>query len=351
MTTEHVNPPAEFASEIAALLLRGFMWHEFPRIAENAPFVTWVNLHENISQYRDFDLYRAYKEKLPWSDNRAEQAERVTRCARLVFTMCDWGLTKEGTTYWCAVHTALTEVARELSGEGEATPPRKRSAKRSAKSAPKPPVKKRVYRKPLPDRMAETLLARGYRILGEGCYSRVYIHDADPDYVIKVSIRPDDWPAFVKWGEEKGYAGKYTPKVLALKVFKGGYYIAKIERLEYEIGRCEDTDIRATYYEMKQIARVGYADREGDIFDKARAEATLNLLEQRQPGCVAYLNDFRKKWGSDDTDLHDYNWMVRKDGTIVMTDPITNEDHVSRTDRKSFRVKSGSNVFALPVAA
>lgn len=325
-------------AEAAACIFHAFDWFE-------ATFDAWNEVYRKLRAV-DPEACKAEQDRLDAIVGSGFDPCLARRAADAVMDCLTWPHQPEGVLYWNKVYRRLRDIAAKadpvecvdddfnLTFETPPTPMPVRSRKRSCF---------------LPDMIDSLLSTRGYRVIGEGMYSKVYAHDAEPEFVIKVSKRADDWPAFVKWGEDNGYAGTFTPKIVSMKVFKGGYYIAKMERLQGTIAEHNGEDLYEYYKEMKRIARYGsehYLNSSSKI-EQVRNKAALDLLTTEQPGCVAYLDHFRKEWGRDATDLHDRNWMVRGDSQIVMTDPVTDCGRVSGESRDNYRVKSSARVFAM----
>lgn len=154
----------------------------------------------------------------------------------------------------------------------------------------------------------------GFPQIGSGIFSNVFAFPNNPDKAIKVGKDDDAWPSYIKWATEKGYAGKFAPKVDSLK-FRDGFYVAIMERLiatmreiVYEGG---DNSYQNRLYQSEIISRGGKA--------KDLIEFVTDLRDAGLTG-----------------DLHPGNVMVRKDGQIVVTDPVAYDNRP-----KPFRIKSG----------
>ena len=162
---------------------------------------------------------------------------------------------------------------------------------------------------------------RGYVKLGGGLYSVVYAINAD--FAIKVGHN-DNWPNYIEWATQAGFAGTFAPKVYSLK-FHRGFYVAIMERLA-----CTIADLRAgnggrrskDHYEMAYKALLGGAglrfNEKADGFEHLKAF-----------GRLAYEAGFND-------DLHDGNVMLRRDGQIVLIDPSSNPPNKAR-----LRIKRG----------
>ena len=167
------------------------------------------------------------------------------------------------------------------------------------------------------------LRARGCHLLGHGLYSNVFSVPNKPDIVIKVG-EMDIWPDYVKWSIENGHAGKFAPKVYSLK-FHDGYYVAIVERLV------------CTIQELKFTPN---GERQQRPVEQVSVFNTMHFADDcYATDLVDYIRLLRK---ADLTgDLHDGNVMVRRDGSMVITDPAAGSFSSAR-----FRVKHGSTALA-----
>lgn len=332
MTAAAQNPEL---AEAAAYLMRAFVWDE-----HDAEKYRWAEAYHYLFDKGGHEEYCKLVDKLDALKTGKPNAEYCAKAASLIMSNLVWVWTPQGGNFWCQIYGKLCSMA-------EGCEPVSPSLPVLAEHKPTPVRRRSRF---LPDMMHDKLKALGYDVLGSGCYSKVYAHPSEPDFVIKVSSRADDWPAFVKWGEDNGYAGTFTPKVVAMKVFKSGLYIAKMERLDCEVGEKAGTDLYNRYKQMKNLARHGFDDKDCPL-ERAALEAQRALIEAHQPGTLGFCDAFHTRWGGIATDLHDGNWMVRSGNQIVMTDPITNGgDEVRAEGTGNFRVKSSPRVFAAPLA-
>lgn len=155
---------------------------------------------------------------------------------------------------------------------------------------------------------------RGYRQLGSGYFSKVFAKP-DQDKVIKVSAG-DAYPDYVRWLIESGYAGTFGPKVYAFKRYELEYGIAYnvtvLERMKETV-----TDSDAQTKKMCKDIRFAMERLNGHGFDKTE------LLERCPVNWHQFIRDAAKAGMTDD--LKTDNWMVRHDGSMVLTDPISYE--------------------------
>lgn len=174
---------------------------------------------------------------------------------------------------------------------------------------------------------AKGLEKRGFKLLGSGAFSRVYAKDGS-DRVLKVTRTPTDgWINYINWASKKGYAGSYAPKVFSYKYFKtkvkgGQFSVAVVERLEQTIYKANyKHDAHAVHSLLHMAAN-----------DNQMARTLVDLAA---PGILKF-NDQLRKLGAG-LDMHGGNFMLRKDGTLVFTDPVSSWR--GRTIRK--RMKTG----------
>lgn len=163
------------------------------------------------------------------------------------------------------------------------------------------------------------LLKHGFECIGGGVFSKVYAKPGS-DRCIKVAKAEDAWPAYILWAMRKRYTGTFAPKVYSLK-FHHGYYVAVMERLVCTLQDiiCDSDD----YYhhpgytnQVRDFCRLGehkHPDKADKWIKFAKAANGANLLQ----------------------DLHNGNFMLRKDGQLVLIDPA------SRFSPTRPRIKAG----------
>jgi len=133
-----------------------------------------------------------------------------------------------------------------------------------------------------------------FEFLGSGLYSDVFA-PAGSDRVIKVCRQCDDWPKYIFWATKHGYAGLHAPKVHSFRFIEDGrhsFYIASMERL----------------YPLTDDAR------------ELRREVLWNSSKRAAP-FHTFIKKLQQEFPQAD-DLHDGNWLCRKDGALVLTDPL-----------------------------
>lgn len=161
-------------------------------------------------------------------------------------------------------------------------------------------------------------------LLGVGCYSAVLRANNSKDQVIKIGSRADD--PWVDYYHEivKGMNTIHTPKVHRFyRDTTSGFYIAIMEELS-PLGQESINFI--SYVREYAEEEIGYAD----LLEKAKsmksipsAESFIDFIDYliarttviQRGGCDDYDMDSRT------LDIHQGNWMLRRDGTLVLIDP------------------------------
>lgn len=134
------------------------------------------------------------------------------------------------------------------------------------------------------------LKARGYKEIGDGCYSTV-LAKRGSDKVVKISRCKDSWLEYITWANRHGFGGSHAPRVYAFKQYPQ-FYVAIMERL--------DCTLKDVSWERKSAVRA-----------------------QKERGSMgSFFDQFREAFREYATDLHEGNWMLRGD-ELVLTDPIT----------------------------
>lgn len=157
----------------------------------------------------------------------------------------------------------------------------------------------------------ERLERRGFEKLGGGAFSHVYgkpgcstvvkvCHDGDRD----------PWPLFAAWAHANP-----SPFLQTIHSFKRhkGFYVAVIERMERTVACTDHADGHMT-------ATTVFA---GFVTSSRAPNRVEQAVLGAYPGIQGVLETMRAEF--DDKaywDLHQGNWMIRSDGSLVITDPI-----------------------------
>lgn len=156
----------------------------------------------------------------------------------------------------------------------------------------------------------EKLEKYGWKYHDGGAYSNVYTNSRKP-YVLKINTEFD--PAFQRFVNLiKKYPNKHFPQISDMKEYKVGrkkYYIYMIEKL-YKV---KDQFISSLIRD--------YTDYNGDDLENIDTDY-LEYLNKHKDFWAA-LNIIIKNQKDYEIDLHNDNFMKRKNGTIVLTDPYS----------------------------
>lgn len=157
---------------------------------------------------------------------------------------------------------------------------------------------------------------RNHQFLGSGIHSKVYLSRSG--YATKVCLFPDLWPEYVIWAEGEGYAGNLAPRVYSMRQVTGGYVatmelfantLSVLDREVFDVAGCLEG------YVYRRIHPAAYKE------DKMAPKLAKYL-----PGYEGFVRGFEKRFGNYPLwDLGSRNLMIRPDGTICITDPISGE--------------------------
>lgn len=167
---------------------------------------------------------------------------------------------------------------------------------------------------------SKALKKRGFERLGSGAYSTVFAKPGS-DRVIKVTHSADNWIDYVQWAAHRGYAGKYAPQVYSYKQIKGSkqtFSVSVMERMDEVFHKLDDDHDYKMLSGMMTFVGAG----------NAKAKIMLDTLA---PGVSQFVIDLYAEFGNDRFDLHDGNFMVRKDGSFALTDPVCGHSKLTTT--------------------
>lgn len=171
-----------------------------------------------------------------------------------------------------------------------------------------------------PIRMAaREYAAKGFKLVARGASAIVL---SDGTTVIKIGPTKDCWLGFAKKAQETN--NPHLPKIEDIQII-GNHYLAKVERL-YDVS---DNFFKHPLYRKIASWLVVNANwrtpREvylGD-FTKGQILKMANQLDVEEPEIVKALELIKGSKGGCNFDLHPDNIMKRKNGTLVMNDPLT----------------------------
>ena len=157
----------------------------------------------------------------------------------------------------------------------------------------------------------------GYDYIASGMYASVYGKPRS-NTVLKIGGMDDAYPIYLQWAVENGYAGKFAPAVKSFNLHKtedgGEFYVAEIERLPITV---EDADMNSAAYDL-------YHDLRYDSHSFAPSRSIAKVA----PEWVEFVEGLKalRRKSVVRFDLHDQNFMVRKNGELVLTDPFAESD-------------------------
>lgn len=166
---------------------------------------------------------------------------------------------------------------------------------------------------------------KGFKKLGSGAYGVVFGKD-NSDKVIKLIRDPrrDGWVEYVQWAKQNKYLGTFAPRVDSYKFIKdkdsdAGFGMAVMERLDktfYHVPREQDA-----YFVHDAMLQTFYGN-----------QLAAKFLALHKPGADEFIRSFRNKFGNGG-DFHAGNWMTRKDGAVVLIDPISRPGQTNYKER------------------
>jgi hypothetical protein len=163
-------------------------------------------------------------------------------------------------------------------------------------------------------------------LLGVGCYSAVILANNSRDQVVKIGSQIDDPWLDYYYEVVKGMQSPHTPKVSRLYVDKqSDYYIAMMEQL-HKLDHKNNTFVelvrRYTVDEVSYDEVAAAADALDSIPSAEHFMAFLDYILVRTD-VTKRSWDGHKTCNDDDRtlDIHQGNWMLRRDGTLVLIDP------------------------------
>lgn len=164
------------------------------------------------------------------------------------------------------------------------------------------------------------LRKKGFVQIGSGFYSTVFAKPGAKT-VTKLGPLDDAWPVYAAWAVKNGYAGNLAPGIKKFEVIRVtdgvDFYVAVMERLEKTVARAViGSRAVSEYYATTKTTR-----------------SFQRLFRRKVPEKFAqFVTDIRRLRRKHrlDFDLHDLNFMVRKNGDLVVTDPVTDGSKRSR---------------------
>ena len=172
-------------------------------------------------------------------------------------------------------------------------------------------------------KMREWLERKGFKKLGSGAYGIVLGKD-NSDKVIKLIRDPrrDGWVEYVQWAKQNKYLGTFAPRVDSYKFVKdgnAGFGMAVMERLD------------KTFHSVPREHDAHFV-QEAMLHTLKGNELAAKFLALHKPGAEEFILSFREKFG-DYGDFHSGNWMTRKDGSVVLIDPLSRPGQTNYKER------------------
>lgn len=169
---------------------------------------------------------------------------------------------------------------------------------------------------------------KGKKPIARGCFSAVF-EGTRPNTVIKVTM--DDIGYYMLNDGMFGIRGKHFPKVIKNhgeigSIHRRGrnfsIYAFEMEKLEkLQTGSDARKIARKTYHATGDALRsAGYSNQCYDVLCFLKVPGIQRSLRN----AINQLRDFANYFNHGAIDMHMGNFMQRKDGTLVITDPIAN---------------------------
>lgn len=189
-----------------------------------------------------------------------------------------------------------------------------------------------------PERFMSKLQKRGFKRLGSGAYSTVWGKPGS-DKVIKVCRRAesDGYPMFAAWAHAN--PSPYLPRIHSFKRH-ADWYVVVLDRMEQTVSATSrEEGLREATGMLWEYTRTGGGNRKAGVLRQAIMNAVFTSL----PGIKEMLEALHDEFeGLAHFDMHDENWMLSKDGQLVLIDPLSganSEKSKTKNDRIS-RIKA-----------
>ena len=177
-----------------------------------------------------------------------------------------------------------------------------------------------------PKQIFAWLESNGFAKLGSGNFARVYSKPND-DRIVKASTEQDAcWLQFAAWAM-KQTNNPHVPKIHWIHQYSKKFFVTIIERLhpldDEAISRIKDPGVLFGLLEFTDI----YIDE--DLYDADAFAATIGeqRVKYKNHPFVTTIQQLENLPGNCISDFNAENLMVRRDGTIVITDPIVDDEY------------------------
>lgn len=214
----------------------------------------------------------------------------------------------------------------------------------------------KLKRKPvgLRYRLIARLERSGWEQIGSGYFSVVY---GKGTQAIKVSKMMDEWPAYVKWAKEQGFAGTLAPNVHSMKLYRGApgeepFYVARMDRLASTVAGYHRKNKDELLEEVSALSdllhhkgKIPKLPKGATRYEAHMFKAKEQFYRENYGNMLPFAEAFGKKFGSEGLDLHLNNYMVTEDGKLVLTDPLSTGSS-NYKDTSKYRIKSTERMAA-----
>lgn len=175
------------------------------------------------------------------------------------------------------------------------------------------------------DEYIDRLIESGWKELGSGSYARVLSHKNRPGVVLRVSGDPyDKWPIYRDMVAKSKNRNPYFPIFGELRKFEDEngekFVVSEVERL-YQPKKFDFDFICSTISNAIQVfmQQDYYKKSSGG---KAGEKGMNPLLDEKLLVACQNISSILVKDEDIALDMHDGNIMCRRNGQIVITDPI-----------------------------
>lgn len=183
-----------------------------------------------------------------------------------------------------------------------------------------------------PDAYIAALKRRGFERLGKGYFSAAYAKPGSP-FVVKVfhgESNLDPWPLYAEWCWNN--PGPFKPVIRALKWHgEGSFYVAVMERLLITVDELADGSIRKRREPCAEAAALRKALV--SKYNGGVARVMMELQKLKLNDVAAFVAEVNITFPDQYLDIHGANWMYREDGSLVLIDPFSDENHMVRAVR------------------
>lgn len=183
---------------------------------------------------------------------------------------------------------------------------------------------------------------KGAKRLGSGAFATTYLKSGRTPHVIKIGSMGDAYIAYAKKVIQAKSKNPFLPKLYSLTLYKAKgenlpeieyeeFYVVKMERL-YDLEDKHENSVGRIVDMMEQLLEYNHTvDKwmKSNDYGHISVPGVLEVRTVVNKRALKLLKDLRKVVmkalrvsGHGDWDIHDGNIMVRKNGQLVLTDPI-----------------------------